>query len=162
MTPVPSTPTASDKFEEVRKLNVEIAALKVEQEHAKRATEIAFHGLKDAQERLKTLNEGIQHLEQKETAVAQETAKFTEFCKQLIRETAESVENALENAKLVAVRVQELTDEIAKSEQKLEDHRATISRETLVLTRQKNDLDIYHRRILKAAEEHLPGQKVVI
>ncbi len=162
MTAVPSTPTASDKQEEVRKLNIEIAGLKSIEDIGRRAAKEAEDAAADARIRAETLKTTIDSLESSQTAVTAELGTFIADCKAVLQSVTVTMENAAQSAKSLATEITRLCEEIEKRQKELDDIRDAFALENAAMSDKRLDLEIYHRRIVIAAEKHLPGQPVVI
>lgn len=159
---VPSTPTATDKLEEVRKLNVEIAGLTRAKDTAERAFIDAKGAVDDALERKGALDAAIDRFEANLTGVAVEMREFVAQCRKTLNEVIETMESAANQTKAISVKMNEMIEEIRKLELNRQALLDSIARENELISQQRADLDIYHRRILAAADIHLPGQKIII
>lgn len=162
MTPVPSTPTSSDRQEEVRKLNLEIAKLVSVKDTATRTATDAQNSAQDATERAKGIRSQIEELEGVLGTVGAETRAFLEACGHAMQEATVSMAEVAQKAKELADHIDQLGTEIANLSKRRDDLLASMNREQELMSTQRRDLDIYKQRIIKAAAEHLPGQPVIV
>lgn len=162
MSAVPSTPTATDKWEEIRKLNLEIASLTGIKDRAKIAADGAQQAAEEARTRAATLEGKLKGLETAMAGASEEIREFVTYCRQTLQTALTAMEDVEKYAKAMQAKVDELVAEIEKQQKNLADLLEAIAKENAVMSDKRLDLDIYHRRIIEAAEKHLPGQKVVV
>lgn len=159
---VPSTPTATDKFEQVRKMNIEIATLASARDIATKAFETARMAAADALERKNRLDADLASLDAGMSAVALEVREFVAHCRNILQAVVMTMEVASMQAKHIADYVTGMIEEIHDLEKKRDAVVASIAKENELMTVQRSDLDIYHQRIIAAAEKYLPGQPITI
>jgi len=162
MSTVPSTPTATDKWEEIRKLNLEIAALTDTRDRARRAAETTQLAVEEARQKASGLEGKIHGLETEKASAVREIKEFVSYCRTTIQAALSAMEEVEQYAKAMRGKVDGLGEEIERQEKNLADLLEAIAKENAVMSDKRLDLEIYHRRIIEAADKHLPGQKVVI
>ena len=151
-----------DKQEEVRKLNLEIAKLTSARDTAASASKDAAAAMTEAQQRSDALSRRIQDLEAEQTQVARDLGVFLAECRLTLNVVHDAMRTAEGHARDLARRLDTLGSDITVATKNLEDIRTAAAQEGESISQKRADLDIYHARILRAAEEHLPGQKIVI
>lgn len=162
MTAIPTTPTATDKLEEVRKLNIEIAALNRVRDLARTVSGDAEKAVTEATKRAKEAEAHLATLEASMAGAGAEIGEFVAYCRGVLQAATDAMQELAKFAKEMDRRVGELVTAITESEAKLEELRKAFAKENETMSEKRLDLDIYHKRIVEAAEKHLPGQKVVI
>lgn len=162
MAPVPTTPTATDKLEEVRKLNLEIAGLTSAKDTAARAAKTAQDAADSAKARAEGITAVLEALEASQAGTAAEVTSFVAEMRAILESVAAIMHEAAANARALEQRVGELCTEIEKQTAVLEEIRMASAKEGTEISRKRDDLNIWHRRILAAAEKHLPGVKIQI
>lgn len=159
---VPTTPTSTDRLEEVRKLNVEIAGLQSAKDIADQAFNTARTAADEARQRANALNAHITALEGSMSEISAEMREFIATCRNILQTVVMTMEVASMQAKTISQKVNQLIEETVGLEKTKRDLTDTIARENELISQQRADLDIYHRRIVIAATEYLPGQKITI
>lgn len=149
---VPTTPTATDKLEEVRNLNVEIAGLKTTEEIMRRAATGAEEAYQDAKKRADELTGKISELETQITETSKETKEFLTKCKNALQAGTASLEAMAQIAKDLSVKVTELCAEIEKRKTELANLQEAFATENANMSTKREDLNIYEERIRTAAE----------
>lgn len=162
MSTVPSTPTATDKQAEVRKLNLEIAGLTTAKDTAKRIADEASASAQEATRRAKAAEEHLATLESTMAGSAAEIREFVAYCRNVLQTAVVAMEELGHYAKEMQKHVDDLADQITKSQTALDALREAIAKEHAGISEKRLDLDIYHKRIIEAASIHLPGQKIHI
>lgn len=159
---VPRTPTSLDKTEEVRALNLEIAKLKSIQGVAEIAAKTAVEAADHAKARKDGMDASIAGLEATVGGLAADVRAFLEECKVTLQSVVAIMEDAAAKAKELAEHVDKLCAEIEELELKKKEIVDSMARENELISAKREDLDIYHQRILAASAKYLPGQKVQI
>lgn len=162
MAGVPTTPTATDKLEEVRKLNIEIARLTSSRDVAAGAAKEAQEAADDARGRKEALDKALEALDGSMGDVAAGVREFVASCRGILQTVTEAMAEAAAQCRAIAAKVDILVAEIGGLEKTKQALLESISAEAELMSTKRADLDVYHERIKKAAAEHLPGQKVEI
>lgn len=160
--PVKSTPTAIDKQEEVRKLNLEIAGLTSAKDIADRAAKEAQEAAQDARTRAEGLETAIAELERSQTAVAADLREFVAHCRNVLQAVVSTMELAAQSVKDMATEVDRLAAEIGKRKKELSDLQDAFAKENAAMSVKREDLEIWEGRVREAAAVHLPGEKIII
>jgi len=159
---VPTTPTWTDKQEEVRKLNVEIAKLGSVKDTAARAAKEAMENAEEAQGRANGLKRTITELESATMGVSTEVQSFLSNCRKSLEEAGDMMREIGELAQKLSERVATLSAEIEQLEKQKNQILLDIGREAELMSQKRKDLGVYHRRILVAADKYMPGEKIDI
>lgn len=159
---VPSTPTASDKFEEVRKINIDIAKLTSAKESANKVFADARAAADDALKRTKEMEEKIKEMESWMSEMGENVREFIVTCRKVLQDMTETMESVASQAKQVAYKIGQMIEEINKLEKNKKNILDSIAKENELITQQRSDLGVYHRRIVAAAAVYLPGQNIVL
>lgn len=150
---VPTTPTATDKLEEVRKLNLEIAGLTRARDLAKDVAEGAQSAADEATKRAKAAEEHLKALEASMAGSAAEIREFVAYCRNILQTSITAMEELTQWAKDLQKKVDDLSAQITASQKTLEDLRTTLSKENEGMSVKRDDLEIYEERIRTAAQE---------
>lgn len=162
MDTVPQTPTALDRTEEVRKLNIIIATVNSQKEILEREVKTLVLSVEDLHLRKVRLEGEIERLERLIIQTVKVSQTISNDCIVAIRGAIEDVGTIKGVLEVLSEKVSKSKDDLtqAKNDQ-LVSHEQVIA-EIAELNRKKADLDVYKRRIEVFYAEHMPDQKVVI
>lgn len=159
---VATTPTASDKFEEVRKLNGEIALLKSQKEIHDRAKEESRTAAEDAESRRVELENEIIDLQRIVQEAGAETSQFLTDCRAAIAESTEKLNEVIAIYKKGSEVLVKTLGDIKLLQARKDALHNSIVKENEEIERKRKDLDIYHKRVTKLYEEHMPDQQPIL
>lgn len=162
MAGVPTTLTAIDKQEEVRKLHLEIAGLTSTKDIADRAAKQAVEAATTAKERAEHLQGVLDGLEASQAAAAGEIREFVADMCNVLQTVMTIMEETAMQANELSAEVDRLCAEIEKATAQLKAVQEVAAKEGVEISRKRDDLDIYHHRIVDAAKIHLPGKEIRI
>lgn len=163
MVEVRTTPTATDKLEEVRKLNLEIAKLTSTKDTAATAAKTAQNAAESATKRAEGIKTVLDALEASQAGAAAEIREFVEQAHKILQDVTAIMEEAATQARELEQKVIALCAEIEKQTTNLNEILEMAGKEGSELSRKRDDLEIWHERILTAAARHLPpGTKIEI
>lgn len=162
MDTVPTTPTALDRTEEVRKLNIIIATISSQKDIAQREVNMLIGSVDDLTRRKTALEEEIDSMERLIIATVKLAKEITNECIVAIRGAIGDVDNVKSVLRVLASKVESGHKELEKAKEIQKISHEQVMAEVVELNRKKADLDVYKRRIEKFYEEHMPDQKVVI
>lgn len=162
MAGVPTTLTAFDKQEEVRKLHIEIARLTSTKDIADRAAKQARAAVETAKARADEIQDVLSELEASQAGAAAEIKEFVALMRDILQTVVVTMEGAAQQANNLSAEVERLCAEILKANETLKAIRESAAKEGEEISRKRDDLDIYHRRIVEAAKIHLPGKEIKI
>lgn len=160
MSGVPSTPTATDKQEEVRKLNLEIAKLTSAKDTASQAANSAQEAAERAKKRADELEALLRELEQTQASAVADIREFVSVCRNALQVATGLLEVVAQKARDLEEYVHTLCTEIEKRTQELADLRVEFSKENEAMSRKRDDLEIWEERVREAAGEYLPGATI--
>lgn len=161
MAEVPTTPTATDKLEEVRKLNLEIAKLTSAKDIADRAAKGAQEAAESAKVRAQGIKKVLNELETSQAGAAAEIREFVAEMRNVLQTVTVIMEDAAQAARDLEKHVGDLCAEIEKATAQLKDIRESAALEGETISRKRDDLNIWHERILAAAKKYLPADTKV-
>ena len=159
---VPSTPVATDLTLKLREVKDQTsAALQVKENAEKEAAEAVEHAasVKDnvnSMERaVKSLFNSYQEILNTGHASASEMSEVLQGYFNLVSDSKSLLDGIL-------VLIEQAKDDLKKAEEDKDTVHAEIVREQEEISRKKDDLDIYRKRVEKMYAEHMPGQKVIL
>lgn len=159
---VPSTPTAADRNQHKKDLESEITKLTNIRDTARRETGEYVNAAGHARETLKGLTDKITEITALIPDVSRETREFIAHCQAITAESGLKMTEMVAMTVLIEKAAGRAAEELTRA---IEDakvvHDNTV-KELSTLQTQKDDLDIYHKRLKKHFEEHLPGQVINI
>lgn len=162
MTSVPQTPTATDKLEEVRKLNIEIAKLTSIKDTADRDAKAAVSAAEDAKQRALALEQRLKDLPGIVETAAKEAREFVEKCQTIVRDASVIAESAIELVKVLSGKADAAHEDLDRTQESASRVHESAVKENEGLERKKKDLGIYQKRLEKHFAEHLPDQKILL
>ena len=162
MSEVPITLTALDKTMELRRISDEISKLKSLKEIAERELKLVVTSADGAEIRLKNLDTQVNELIIKLVKAAEETTEFLSHCQQSIQKSSESFATILELTRLVTEKADKAVADLKVTEDKTTIIHSDIVRQNEDIDRKNKDLSIYHARLKRHFDEHLPGQVIII
>lgn len=156
------TPTAADKTKELRELGDEIAKLKSVRERAENDTRERAAAADEALQRVHNLTATTEALLSKIPEAEAEARAYIAHCNKVIADTTEITAEYLQYARAVARETEAACKNLEQVIKMADEvHQKSVD-ETIVLDRQRDDLQIYHKRLIKYFDEHLPGQKIIL
>lgn len=159
---VPTTITALDKTLELRRISDQISGLKVFKERAESDARTCVNAADAAKKRAEEMEVQVDRMVKVMMAAAKETTEFLVHCQTVIQSSEEPMNQVLELTRKITERVEEAGKAIQVLETKGSEIHQVIVSETENLDRKNRDLAIYHARLKKHFEEHLPDQKLII
>lgn len=162
MNEVPTTPTALDRTEEVRKLNIIIATISSQKETAENELKTLIGSVEDLRLRKTKLEEENESLERLIISTVQLARTVTNDCILAIRGAIGDIGDVKDILRVLTDKVTSSNFQLTKAKEEQKASHEMVMAEIVELNRKKADLDVYKRRIEAFYAEHMPDQKVVI